>query len=165
MKHYLTKTAETASSNELEAVKSLILQGMDKLGLKPDPILDGDLRNLQETYRPPNSMILILDPQTNIIVGCGAIRTHTNQSGEMRRIYIQESHQNRGIGTQIIRELIHQASTLGLKQLWTRTTTKSKGTELYKKLGFKIRPCTDPKERAGTVELIITPKPILKTTR
>jgi amino-acid N-acetyltransferase len=65
-------------------------------------------------------------------VGVGALHIFSQFLGEIRSLAVLKEYQNRGIGKQIVEELVKEANKLGLKEVLTLTYQK----EFFEKLGF-----------------------------
>jgi amino-acid N-acetyltransferase len=73
------------------------------------------------------------------IVACGSLHVLWEDIGEIRGMAIHGEYQNLGIGGQLIAHMKSEATTLGLKQLFTFTLAEA----FFAKLGFAHRERND----------------------
>jgi putative acetyltransferase len=74
-------------------------------------------------------------------VGCGAIKELSNDSMEVKRMYVPPSKRGTGIATVILKELENWASELKYNKCLLETGKKQpEAIELYKKNGYRIIP-------------------------
>jgi putative acetyltransferase len=74
-------------------------------------------------------------------VGCGAIKELTNDSMEVKRMYVPISRRGQGIATEILKELETWAHELKYSKCLLETGKKQpEAIELYKKNGYRIIP-------------------------
>ena len=70
------------------------------------------LANLPGCYAPPNGVILIAIEDREII-GCVGIRPRVENEAELKRIYVQPSHQGRSIRKQLFQSAMLKAKENG----------------------------------------------------
>jgi putative acetyltransferase len=74
-------------------------------------------------------------------VGCGAIKELSNDSMEVKRMYVPISRRGQGIATEILKELETWAHELKYSKCLLETGKKQpEAIELYKKNGYRIIP-------------------------
>jgi putative acetyltransferase len=74
-------------------------------------------------------------------VGCGAIKELSNNSMEVKRMYVPPSKRGTGIATAILKELENWASELKYTKCLLETGKKQpEAIELYKKNGYRVIP-------------------------
>ena len=74
-------------------------------------------------------------------VGCGAIKELSNNSMEVKRMYVPPGKRGMGIATAILKELENWASELKYTKCLLETGKKQpEAIELYKKNGYRIIP-------------------------
>jgi ribosomal protein S18 acetylase RimI-like enzyme len=99
--------------------------------------LEQELRELAAAYGPPNGQTLLVRSDDQISGG-GAFRRLPDGSCEMKRLYVAERFQGRGIGRRLAEALIDAARADGFKLM--RLDTGKLLTEaiaMYRKLGFR----------------------------
>ena len=75
----------------------------------------------------------------NICVGAGALRKWETDIVELKRIFIQNDSQGKGIGTELVKKLLEWAKELGYSQVLLETAELlPESCHIYKKLGFEI---------------------------
>lgn len=79
----------------------------------------------------------------NAVAGAGALRKYQysdiSDAVELKRIFVREEYQGKGIGTQLVLELIDWARQLGYKNLILETGKLLKEScHVYKKVGFEV---------------------------
>jgi N-acetylglutamate synthase-like GNAT family acetyltransferase len=89
------------------------------------------------------SFILVTRGETGTIVGMGSLHLHhklTGTMGTIEDVVVDASLSGRGIGTELITELIAAARTCGIKKLeLTSSPARAAANHLYQKLGFELR--------------------------
>ncbi|HWY34703.1 MAG TPA: GNAT family N-acetyltransferase [Nitrosopumilaceae archaeon] len=74
-------------------------------------------------------------------IGCGAIKELSNNSMEVKRMYVPPDKRGTGIATAILKELENWASELKYTKCLLETGKKQpEAIELYKKNGYRIIP-------------------------
>ena len=72
-------------------------------------------------------------------VGCGAIKEHSPDSMEVKRMYVPPQHRGKGIASIVLKELESWCKEQGYKKCILETGKKQpEAIELYKKNGYKI---------------------------
>ena len=79
--------------------------------------------------------------ENEIPVGCGAIKELSNNTTEVKRMYVRPNSRGHGIATSILKELELWASELKYTACLLETGKKQpEAIELYKKNGYRIIP-------------------------
>ncbi len=102
--------------------------------------LDDELKNLAAKYGPPGGLTLLAELD-GTIAAAGAYRTLSPGICEMKRLYVSDTAQGRGVGRQLAQALMAEAKTAGFTLM--RLDTASLLTEaiaLYRSLGFETCP-------------------------
>ncbi len=82
---------------------------------------------------------IIVAFENNIAVGCGAFKEYDNNTVEIKRMFTNEKHRNKGIATIIVKELEQWAQQLGYTNAILETGKKQiAAIHLYPKLGYEI---------------------------
>ena len=103
----------------------------------------------REKYRKYNQLDEI---QEAIVVyadgkaaGGGAIRKYDDETVELKRVFVHNEYQGRGIGTRLVSLLMEWAAQLGYRRMILETgELLSESCAVYKKLGFKVIPNYGP---------------------
>jgi amino-acid N-acetyltransferase len=73
------------------------------------------------------------------IIGVAALHVFWKDLGEIRSVVVLRDFQKRGIGTELIKECIKEADSMGLRKVFALTTRP----DFFKRLGFRIVPNED----------------------
>lgn len=106
-----------------------------------------DVDEYQRDYSPPDGLFLVaLDGDR--LIGTGAIRRYDGKTAELRRMWLLEPYQGRGIGYRLWVQLAAFARPAGYR--WIRLTTDEENVRalaFYRRLGFyPIDPFGDGRE-------------------
>ncbi|MEJ7625546.1 MAG: GNAT family N-acetyltransferase [Ferruginibacter sp.] len=101
---------------------------------------DKELSSLKKIYTEPFGGI-ILCRHNDLFIGCVALRKNQEKIAELKRMYVQPSAQQKGIGTLLLKEAIGFATKLGYKKIRLDTLDSMEPAMLlYKRNGFKNIP-------------------------
>jgi GNAT superfamily N-acetyltransferase len=76
--------------------------------------------------------------ENNIPIGCGAFRTYTENTVEIKRMYVPELHRNKGIASKILTDLEAWAKELGTTKCILETgIMQVEAIGLYAKNGYE----------------------------
>lgn len=77
----------------------------------------------------------------NIAVGCGAVKAYSEQTAEIKRMFVKEEQRGRGIGGKILTALEIRAKELGFAECILETGFKQpEAIALYQRSGYGIIP-------------------------
>ena len=113
-----------------------------------------ELENLAVMYGPPKGAMILLASE-GVFVGCVGLRAHGDGCAEMKRMYIQLSHQGKGWGNLLMDAFLAQAAELGHKKVHLDTMRSlASALALYRRYGFvEIPPyCYNPAPDAVYME-------------
>ena len=95
-----------------------------------------ELKSLEKMYSSPGGGI-ILCKNGNDFIGCAAIRKMDNNMAELKRMYVQQQHQHKGIGKGLLERSLKMAKDGGYTIIRLDTlSTMSPAINLYRKYGF-----------------------------
>jgi GNAT superfamily N-acetyltransferase len=94
-------------------------------------------KNIAESI---GSGIYSLIEHEGLDIGALAVERHATHI-QLTQIYILPLHQNRGIGTSLVRELVREAKETG-KPLRLRVLSSNPARQLYEREGFKVTEIT-----------------------
>jgi len=95
-----------------------------------------ELKNLPGKYSPPDG-ILILALANGKAAGCVALRRLTENTCEMKRLYVCDPYRGLGIGRSLVRMIIEEATKLHYQYMRLDTLpTMKKAQDLYLSFGF-----------------------------
>ena len=131
--------------NELNGILSqyyeLIVKRMRDMGLEidlsaPESALAEFWEN-SANYLPPKGCIVIARSDSGDIVGCGMMKRFDDHTGELKRVFVDQSARGTGTGRALIEAREQAARDMGLKRLVADTLTPNvEMRTLYPKLGF-----------------------------
>ena len=107
--------------------------------------------NLLDRYSQPKGFLLLASYEGQL-AGCVALGKLSDQTCEMKRLFVRQEYQRKGIGTALCEALIEYAKRIGYTHMRLATALEPP-KRLYKSLGFKqIAPFRDiPGEIKGVV--------------
>lgn len=88
-------------------------------------------RSLNEIYE--NIQEYFVADQKNRVVGCVAIHVTWEDLAEIKSLAVEESFQNKGIGTKLVRECEKKAKAIGVKKVFALTFRPT----FFEKNGYK----------------------------
>jgi len=98
---------------------------------------DSELVTLPTVYGPPNGAI-ILGWFNDECVACVAIRGISNGIAELKRMYVKPACQEKGVGTQLLKQALTMAKDLGYKSIKLDTLSHMQNAiRLYENNGFE----------------------------
>jgi putative acetyltransferase len=95
-----------------------------------------DVDNYRKEYSPPDGLFLVaLDGEE--LIGTAAIRQLDATTAELRRMWLLEPYQGRGIGYRLWRELLAFARAKGYRRVRLTTDDENdRARVFYRRLGF-----------------------------
>jgi len=104
-----------------------------------------DVDDWPRVYGPPRGTFLVaLDGGQ--VIGTGAIRPIDDETAELKRMWLLEAYQGRGIGYRLYTLLADFARAAGYRRIWLSTDAiaQSRAVRFYERLGFRpIAPYSD----------------------
>lgn len=89
-----------------------------------------------QQFLPPDGVFLIAVEEGQHLA-CGGVRRHEAHIGEIKRMYVVPQARGRGLGRQLLQELVARARSLGYTELWLETGTEQpEAMALYASEGF-----------------------------
>ena len=130
-----------ALNGVLTAYYSLIVQRMGDMGAPIDPAApESALAEFWENatdYLPPKGCLVVAKDASGTIVGCGMLKCLDDETGELKRLFVQPSARGTGAGRRLVEARVDAARQMGLKRLVVDTLTPNvEMRRLYPKLGF-----------------------------
>lgn len=125
------------SLEELEEVKKIFIEYAAFLQVDlcfQD--FEKELQTLHQVYLPPLGCI-ILAKEDNQVLGCIALKPIGEGVCEMKRLYVRPAARGKGLGNQLVEELIDFAQKVGYKTMKLDTISSLKeAIKLYRSKGF-----------------------------
>ncbi len=98
---------------------------------------ENELEKFPKEYSPPEGRLL-LARSTKKYVGCVALRKITDETCEMKRLYVKPPFRGKGIGKTLAKAVIKEARIIGYTRMRLDTLPwMKKAISLYTSLGFK----------------------------
>jgi GNAT superfamily N-acetyltransferase len=100
---------------------------------------ENELKEIDIQYNKPcGGLILILDGNSGEEVGCVGIRKFEDNIAELKRMFIKESHRNKGLGKKLMKMAIELSKSLGYEKIRLDTLdTMIPANVIYEKYGFR----------------------------
>jgi putative acetyltransferase len=126
------------SADDIDIVKDLFLEYAAEIGV--DLCFQGfaeELVTLPGEYAPPSGSLL-LALAGGSVVGCVGLRDLSADICEMKRFYVRPKFRGGGVGRQLARAAIGDASAMGYAAIYLDTlAAMHSARRLYQSLGFK----------------------------
>lgn len=128
---------EAATAEEFAMGKALFIEYQQFLNVDLCfQQFEEELASLASMYSAPTGSLL-LAMQYGKPVGCVALRYKQVQVCEMKRLYVQNSCRNSGIGKLLVQKLLLKSITLGYKKIILDTLERlSPALHVYTQFGF-----------------------------
>lgn len=135
MKDICYRTAETRA--QYQSGKELFQQYAAALGIDLSfQEFQQELEQIDQQYGPPKGVLLLAYHATGA-VGCAGVRSLTEDSAELKRMYVEPAYRRLKIGHQLLRQAIAHACAQQYTYLRLDTLAEMKGAQkLYRSFGF-----------------------------
>jgi len=146
------------SPSQIEHARALFIEYGESLGFDlcfQD--YDTELKNLPGDYASPGGSLLLAYAGEQP-VGCVALRKFSEDTCEMKRLYVKPKFRGSGIGRQLAEKVIADAKGKGYRIMRLDTIeTMDEAINLYRSLGFEERDSYrfNPIEGARYFELVL----------
>jgi ribosomal protein S18 acetylase RimI-like enzyme len=123
-------------SRDQDAVRALILDGLEGHWGTIDPGLNPDLDDIATSYRAGRVLVARRDGR---VVGAGAVVPVGAREGEVKRLGVAREQRRSGIATALLREMVAFAADTGWHALVLETTASwTDAVGLYETFGFTL---------------------------
>ena len=103
--------------------------------------IDGDERDFFAQFNNIYIQNVIVCYDGNEAVGCGAFKEYESNVAEIKRMFVNSNHRNKGIAKMILQELLHWSQEENYSSAILETAQKLKpAIALYNSFGFEITP-------------------------
>jgi putative acetyltransferase len=138
----------TIEAGDNTALQALITSVVLEMGAMDSEYLSGsdELADLYQLYTQPRSRYYVLvDAETKTILGGGGIApllgVDDDGLGEIQKMYFSSSLRGKGMGTQVLNQLLQDAKAFGFTSLYLETKPEMLGAiKLYERSGFQHIP-------------------------
>jgi len=130
---------QASSPDEIDQARSLFREYETWLGLDLCfQNFEKELAELPGAYAPPAGRLLLAF-EGDQLAGCVALRKLTDNTCEMKRLFLRTGFQGRGLGRQLVDAILTEAREIGYRRmrLDTLSAHMGKAISLYRTLGFK----------------------------
>jgi len=154
----MTRIIQATTKAHYQSARELFLQYAESLGF--DLEFQGFSRELSELpgeYAAPAGCILLAEAAEGYS-GCVALRQLKNNICEMKRLYVLQEFQGRGVGRVLASSVIEAARKKGYKRMRLDTIGSMKAAQrLYFSLGFNTIEayCDNPLDDPSFMELAL----------
>jgi GNAT superfamily N-acetyltransferase len=91
---------------------------------------------------PPGRSVFLVARSDGEAIGCGAVIPHTDDAGEVKRIYVEPAWRGRRVASRVLAELERRAVGMGYQRLRLETGIyQPAAIRLYERSGFRPIPC------------------------
>ena len=132
------KIVKVKTSEQIEEKRKLFLEYEEYLCVDLCfQSFEEELSKLPGVYAPPEGKLL-LAVDGDQVVGCVALRKHSEGICEMKRLFVRKKYRGEGIGRKLALEIISDAKNIGYSLMRLDTLSKlNEAISLYNSLGFK----------------------------
>ena len=105
-------------------------------------IRDGDMHGYYAQFNKIDALkTVVVAHQDESAVGCGAFKKFTDESVEIKRMFVRPENRGQGIAVEILKELENWAAGIGFKSAVLETGKKQpEAIRLYAKSGYELIP-------------------------
>jgi carbonic anhydrase len=136
----LGEIVEALSERRLEQVRNLFREYQAQLTPQyRAPSLESELAKLPGVYAPPRGKLLMATV-TGQPVGCVGLRPFPLQGAcEMKHLYVRPTFRGGGLGYELVKRVVQEASALGYSRLRldTHPPTMQSALAMYRRFGFR----------------------------
>lgn len=103
--------------------------------------IDGNERDFFAQFNNIYIQNVIIVYENEEAIGCGAFKEYEPNVAEIKRMFVNPNHRNKGVARMILQELIHWSKEEHFTSAILETAQKLKpAIALYQKFGFEITP-------------------------
>lgn len=101
-----------------------------------------EMENIEHLYAQKNKIKFIaIDSDTDQIVGCVALRALTDDTVEMKRLYVRPETRGTGLGKKLAEVIVSVGTAMGYSYMVLDTMLEMKAAQsLYQSMGFQEIP-------------------------
>ena len=127
-----------ADNKDCEDIARLVYGILKEYGLKPDPACtDADIKDIESSYFDRGGTFLVLEAEDGSIIGAYGLYPMDEQTCELRKMYLDKAHREKGLGKFLLEDALSRARQLGFERMILETASVLKeAIGLYKSYGF-----------------------------
>jgi amino-acid N-acetyltransferase len=91
-------------------------------------------RPISEIYSQVRDFSVTVDPETDEIVGCGALHVVWEDLAEIRSLAVKSSLHGKGVGSALVEALLEECRGLGIKRVFVLTYRQT----FFERQGFEV---------------------------
>ncbi len=149
-----------ADAADFELARSVAKDYMGWLGMDlAFQNIDGEFRNFASMYGGAQGCYLLALTENRELVGGVGLRLFSQRICEMKRLYIYNQFEGKGVGRRLCLELIEEGKALGYRKMRLDTISRlESANRLYESLGFYDIPSyrENPDPTASFMEIDLT---------
>jgi putative acetyltransferase len=128
-----------AANCDMPAIRSVLSTVRHEYGVLDETgISDGDLDDIELNYFRRGGLFEVVEDPAKRIVGCAGLYPLNQHRAELCKMYLEKFARGRGLGRQLLLDVLAAARRGGFKEVWLETNSVlSAATSLYKKYGFQ----------------------------
>jgi len=128
-----------ALNADIPAIRAVLLAVRTEYGVLGAILAnDPDLDDLEQNYFRDGGHFEVLEDATQRIVGCAGLRPLNSARAELCKMYIEKSARGRGLGRQLLENLLAAARRRRFAEVWLETNSVlAEAIGLYTKYGFQ----------------------------
>lgn len=136
-KDYIIEFKYITGQDMIEEVKQIFLEYAKSLRVDLGfQDFETEYKTLPGKYGPPHGVLILAIVDENV-AGCIALRKNSEDTCEMKRLYVRDDYRGLGIGKRLISIILEEASRLNYHYVRLDTLpSMKKAQELYISLGF-----------------------------
>jgi putative acetyltransferase len=153
------KLVQAQESEDIQSARELFREYKAWLGIGLCfQNFEAEVANLPGDYRPPTGRLLLATKDEEI-AGCIALRKLSDDSCEMKRLFLRPKFRGQGLGRTLVERIVDEARSIGYRRMRLDTLPGRMDTAiaLYRSLGFREIPpyYNNPVQGATFMELVL----------
>lgn len=127
-----------AVAEDSSAIRAVVFDVLSEYDLAPDRDgADADLEDVVASYGQRGGSFRVLVSPAGAIVGCGGLYPIDRGEAEIRKMYFLPEARGRGLGRQLLQDLVDCARERGFERIVLETASVlDEAISLYRKNGF-----------------------------
>ena len=134
----MIEISDAQQPRDVEAVRQLFREYQEALGVDLSfQGFESEVESLPGAYALPRGRLLLARDGVQV-AGCVALRRLTEETCEMKRLYVRPESRASGLGRRLVERVIAEARTIGYARMVLDTLPTMTGAQrLYEQLGFR----------------------------